>query len=163
MADLNSMLARTVPITGASAIRLEASCCPTRSCATRGRLTSVLRSLGVSAVNRVAVMLPNVPAFRSCSSPLGAGRRGAMNPLLKSREIAYYLSDSALRSSLPGPLRPTKLRRSCGDRRAGHRGGRADPGHAAGRPGSAQWQNRPRDDAVVLYTSGTTASPRAPS
>jgi long-chain acyl-CoA synthetase len=36
-----------------------------------GRLTSVLKSLGVSAGDRVAVMLPNVPAFLIVADPTG--------------------------------------------------------------------------------------------
>src|SRR5450755_2657180 len=61
-----------------------------------GRFTSLLSSLGVAAGDRIAVMLPNVPAFPIAF--YGALRAGAvvvpMNPLLKSREVAFYLGDS---------------------------------------------------------------------
>ena len=55
-----------------------------------------LRDLGVGPGDRVGLMLPNIPQF-----PIlyyGALRAGAvvvpMNPLLKAREIEYYLADS---------------------------------------------------------------------
>jgi len=60
------------------------------------RLTCLLSSFGTVAGDRVAVMLPNVPAFPiAFYGALGAGAVVVpMNPLLKSREVAYYLSDS---------------------------------------------------------------------
>src|SRR5262249_61667323 len=61
-----------------------------------GRAGALLREAGVGPGGRVALMLPNVLAF-----PLffyGSLAAGAsvvpMNPLLKSREVAYYLGDS---------------------------------------------------------------------
>ena len=98
MVDLNSMLARTVADHGERpAIRLDGlvlSYAQLHDAA--ARLTSMLKSLGVSAGDRVAVMLPNVPAFPIVFfGALGAGAVVVpMNPLLKSREIAYYLGDS---------------------------------------------------------------------
>ena len=61
-----------------------------------GRVTSLLSSLGVVAGDRVGIMLPNVPAFpMAFYGALGAGAVVVpMNPMLKSREVAYYLSDS---------------------------------------------------------------------
>jgi long-subunit acyl-CoA synthetase (AMP-forming) len=60
------------------------------------RVTSLLSSFGIVPGDRVAVMLPNVPAFPIAF--YGALAAGAvvvpMNPLLKSREVAYYLEDS---------------------------------------------------------------------
>ena len=98
MVDLNSMLARTVADHGERpAIRLDGlvlSYAQLHDAA--ARLTSMLKSLGVSAGDRVAVMLPNVPTFPIVFfGALGAGAVVVpMNPLLKSREIAYYLGDS---------------------------------------------------------------------
>ena len=61
-----------------------------------GRMSALLASLGVEPGDRVGVMLPNVPAFPIAF--YGALAAGAivvpMNPLLKSREVAYYLGDS---------------------------------------------------------------------
>src|SRR5580658_6922055 len=61
-----------------------------------GRMSALLSSLGVAAGDRVGVMLPNVPAFPiACYGALAAGAVVVpMNPLLKSREVAYYLGDS---------------------------------------------------------------------
>ncbi|HTP17898.1 MAG TPA: AMP-binding protein, partial [Streptosporangiaceae bacterium] len=61
-----------------------------------GRAAALLSSLGVGPGDRVAVMLPNVPAFPiAFYGALGAGGIVVpMNPLLKSREVAYYLGDS---------------------------------------------------------------------
>src|SRR5258707_805569 len=61
-----------------------------------GRMSALLAAHGVRPGDRVGIMLPNVPAFPI--SFYGALAAGAvvvpMNPLLKSREIAYYLGDS---------------------------------------------------------------------
>ena len=61
-----------------------------------GRVTSLLSSFGIEPGDRVAVMLPDVPAFPIVFyGALGAGAVVVpMNPLLKSREVAYYLGDS---------------------------------------------------------------------
>ena len=64
-----------------------------------GRMSALLTARGVRPGDRVGIMLPNVPAFPI--SFYGALAAGAvvvpMNPLLKSREVAYYLSDSGAR------------------------------------------------------------------
>src|SRR3954469_13495938 len=64
--------------------------------AAAARFAGLLRARGVGPGDRVGMQLPNVPYF-----PIiyyGALRAGAivvpMNPLLKGREVAYYLSDS---------------------------------------------------------------------
>ena len=60
------------------------------------RMASLLSSAGVWPGDRVALMLPNVPAFPiAFYGALAAGSIVVpMDPLLKSREIAYHLSDS---------------------------------------------------------------------
>src|SRR5262244_174873 len=59
----------------------------------------MLRDCGVRPGDRVAVMLPNVPEFAVIY--YGVLRAGGvvvpMNPLLKEREVAYYLGDSGAR------------------------------------------------------------------
>ena len=61
-----------------------------------GRMSTLLAAAGVEPGDRVGIMLPNVPAFPIAF--YGALAAGAvvvpMNPLLKSREVGYYLSDS---------------------------------------------------------------------
>src|SRR3954468_21621946 len=60
------------------------------------RAAGMLQSKGVEPGDRVGMQLPNVPYFPIVY--FGALRIGAvvvpMNPLLKSREVAYHLSDS---------------------------------------------------------------------
>ena len=61
-----------------------------------GRMSALLGSFGVGPGDRVGLMLPNVPAFPVAF--YGALAADAivvpMNPLLKSREVSYYLGDS---------------------------------------------------------------------
>src|ERR1700685_4808577 len=61
-----------------------------------GRMSALLAAAGVQPGDRVGIMLPNVPAFPIAF--YGALAAGAvvvpMNPLFKSREVGYYLSDS---------------------------------------------------------------------
>jgi long-chain acyl-CoA synthetase len=60
------------------------------------RVTALLRSKGVGPGDRVGLVLPNVPPFPVLF--YGALAAGAvvvpMNPLLKAREVKYYLEDS---------------------------------------------------------------------
>ena len=59
-------------------------------------VAGLLRAKGVQPGDRVGIMLPNVAHFSVCY--YGALRVGAaivpMNPLLKEREVAFYLGDS---------------------------------------------------------------------
>ena len=84
------------------------------------RVAAGLRSRGVEPGDRVGMVLPNVLSFPVVF--YGALLAGAavvpMNPLLKAREIEYYLT--RLRGA-PGRRR----RRSRRSRRRGGRGGRA--------------------------------------
>src|ERR1700691_3637276 len=65
-----------------------------------GRMSTLLASLGVEPGDRVGIMLPNVPAFPIAF--YGALAADAvvvpMNPLLKGREVAYYLGDSGAKA-----------------------------------------------------------------
>ena len=60
------------------------------------RVASLLTAKGVGPGDRVGLVLPNVPAFPVLF--YGAVQAGAvvvpMNPLLKGREVKYYLEDS---------------------------------------------------------------------
>jgi long-chain acyl-CoA synthetase len=129
------------------------------------RMTSLLSSLGIVPGDRVAVMLPNLPAFPIVFyGALGAGAVVVpMNPLLKSREVAYHLSDSGARVLFAWHAV------------AGEAGkGAAETGAqvvevtepalcsllAGFAPVPAGVERAGDDDAVILYTSGTTGRPK---
>jgi long-chain acyl-CoA synthetase len=130
-----------------------------------GRMSTLLTAAGVEPGDRVGVMLPNVPAFPIAF--YGALAAGAvvvpMNPMLKSREIGYYLTDSGAKVVLAwhtaageaakgaadaGAQAITVATPDAADLLAGH-------APAAGRSGRGD-----SDDAVILYTSGTTGKPK---
>ena len=64
--------------------------------AAAARVATLLEQAGIEPGDRVGVMLPNTPAFAIAF--YGIIYRGAvavpMNPLLKAREVAFYLSNS---------------------------------------------------------------------
>jgi long-chain acyl-CoA synthetase len=129
------------------------------------RLAGLLAQRGVSAGDRVGLMLPNVPEFAIVY--FGLLRAGAvvvpMNPLLKEREVAFYLGDSGARMVFawhgcaeeaeagarePGAeclfVVPGEFPRLLSD---------CDP--------AFEVEDRAADDtAVILYTSGTTGTPK---
>lgn len=74
--------------------------------AAASRVATLLERAGIGPGDRVGVMLPNTPAFAIAF--YGILYRGAiavpMNPLLKSREVAYYLSNSGAQALFGTPL-----------------------------------------------------------
>ncbi|MFE5485797.1 long-chain fatty acid--CoA ligase [Streptomyces sp. NPDC056527] len=130
-----------------------------------GRCAALLTGRGVNPGDRVGVMLPNTLDFPVLYH--GILRAGAvvvpMNPLLKPREIAHYLRDS-------GAVLLFADEMCAADAVRGAEGTAAAvvPLSAgtltellAGHPEPAGPQPRADDDtAVLLYTSGTTGSPK---
>ena len=129
------------------------------------RTAGFLSARGVEPGDRVAVMLPNVAYFPTCY--YGALRAGAavvpMNVLLKEREVAYHLGDSGAKVLLAW--------HECAD--AAHAGAgttetecilvepgefEALIGHCP--PAAKAVERRSDDTAVILYTSGTTGTPK---
>jgi long-chain acyl-CoA synthetase len=129
------------------------------------RVAGLLAARGVEPGDRVGLMLPNLPQFAMLY--YGVLRVGAvvvpMNPLLKAREVEFYLGDSGAkaifawdavaREAAKGaeaagadfvPVAPAEFDRLLGD-------------HA---PESAVAGRADDDTAVILYTSGTTGKPK---
>ena len=134
--------------------------------AAAARVATLLEQAGIEPGDRVGVMLPNTPAFAIVF--YGIIYRGAvavpMNPLLKSREVSYYLSNSGAKAlfAAPGLRRRGHRRRRRGGRpvlaRRRRRTGRADRRPARAR--SHRLQRGHDDVAVILHTSGTTGKPK---
>jgi len=132
---------------------------------TAGRVTSLLSSLGIVPGDRVAVMLPNVPAFPiAFYGALGAGAVVVpVNPLLKSREVAYYLRDSGATVLFAWHTAAGEAGKA-----AAETGARVvevtEPSLSAlladFAPVPEGVGRADDDDAVILYTSGTTGRPK---
>src|SRR6185436_16213111 len=127
-----------------------------------GRMSTLLSAAGVAPGDRVGIMLPNVPAFPIAF--YGALAAGAvvvpMNPLFKSREIGYYLGDSGARVLLAWHTAAGEAAKGAAD--AGAQVLVAETADlAAGHASAAESSGRGgEDDAVILYTSGTTGKPK---
>jgi long-chain acyl-CoA synthetase len=129
------------------------------------KVAGLLMQSGVSPGDRVGLMLPNIPAFPIAF--YGALAAGAvvvpMNPLLKAREVGYYLGDSGARVIFAWRDAAGEAAKGAADAGAELIGvddvdlTAALAGAApAGRTATAGDD----DDAVILYTSGTTGQPK---
>ena len=132
---------------------------------TSARVASWLSGRGIGTGDRVALMLPNTPEFPELY--YGILRRGAivvpMNPLLKSREVEYYLADSG--AALILAWHGVADQAAEGARRAGTDLVIVEPGEVASMlaghaPAPVIVDRGPSDTAVILYTSGTTGQPK---
>ncbi len=130
-----------------------------------GRVTSLLSSAGVAPGDRVGIMLPNVPAFPMAF--YGALAAGAvvvpMNPLLKSREVTYYLGDSGAKVLFAWYSSAGEAAKGAAD--TGTQVVTVDDPDmrsllACLFPVHTRVERADDDDAVVLYTSGTTGQPK---
>jgi long-chain acyl-CoA synthetase len=133
--------------------------------AASARVAGLLRDKGLAPGDRVGIMLPNVPYFAVCY--YGVLRAGAvvvpMNVLLKRREVAFYLRDSGakLLFAWEGFAQDAQE----GAEEAGAECVLVVAGEfermlqgVEPEPGITDAENE--DTAVILYTSGTTGTPK---
>jgi long-chain acyl-CoA synthetase len=129
------------------------------------RVAGLLRDNGVQPGDRVGMMLPNVPYF----APLYYGilRAGAvvvpMNVLLKGRETAFYLSDPGAKVVFAWHGFAEAAQHGAAE--AGAECILVTPGEFEQLLGGAQparevVERAGDDTAVILYTSGTTGTPK---
>ena len=126
----------------------------------------LLRSLGVKPGDRVGLMLPNVPYF--AIAYYGILRAGGvvvpMNVLLKERETGFYLSDSQATAIFA--WHDFACAAKAGADASAAQCILVEPGQferllAAYAPADRSIEPRTADDtAVILYTSGTTGTPK---
>jgi long-chain acyl-CoA synthetase len=129
------------------------------------RVAGLLRASGVGPGDRVGMQLPNVPYFPAVYYAvlrLG-GVAVPVNPLLKSGEVAYHLSDAGARLMVGWHGFAEEARR--GSEQADAECILVEPGAFEGLLADADpvddVEDRNDDDpAVIIYTSGTTGTPK---
>src|SRR6201991_4070188 len=129
------------------------------------RVATLLAQAGVEPGDRVGIMLPNTPAFAIAF--YGIMYRGAvavpMNPLLKAREVAFYLANSGAKALFATPDFADQA--SAGADETGSQCWIVDDAGLmdliADLPAQESPVERGSDDlAVILHTSGTTGKPK---
>jgi long-chain acyl-CoA synthetase len=128
------------------------------------RVAAELRSRGIEPGDRVGMVLPNVLSFPVVF--YGALLAGAavvpMNPLLKAREVEYYLRDSGARLVVTGEQSAEPVTEAAGT--VGIEAVTVDAAMPdalmAAEPLSGPVDRADGDTAVILYTSGTTGQPK---
>src|ERR1700756_4810252 len=133
--------------------------------AAAARVATLLERAGVEPGDRVGVMLPNTPAFAIAF--YGIVYRGAvavpMNPLLKAREVSFYLSNSGAKALFATPAFAEEA--SAGAAEVGARCWLVDDAGLMKLVADLAEQDLPvergdDDVAVILHTSGTTGKPK---
>src|SRR3712207_3847586 len=129
------------------------------------RVAALLRARGIEPGDRVGVMLPNVPYFAIVY--YGILRAGAvvvpMNVLLKGREVTFYLKDPE--AKLLFAWHDFGDAATTGAQEAGVECILVKPGEFEQLVGAAEpvqdvVDRDESDTAVILYTSGTTGTPK---
>jgi long-chain acyl-CoA synthetase len=128
------------------------------------RVAAFLRQKGIEPGDRVGMVLPNVLSFPVLF--YGVQLAGAavvpMNPLLKAREVEYYLRDSGARLVIAAE----QVAQAAGEAAAtvGIEAIAVDPTlptqAMADRPADGAVERDDEDLSVILYTSGTTGQPK---
>jgi long-chain acyl-CoA synthetase len=129
------------------------------------RVAGLLAARGVEPGDRVGLMLANVPQFPMLY--YGVLRAGAvvvpMNPMLKAREVEYYLGDSGARLIFAWHAVADEAAKGAEAAGVGFVSvvpeafGRLLDDHA---PVTGVTSRANDDTAVILYTSGTTGKPK---
>jgi long-chain acyl-CoA synthetase len=129
------------------------------------RFATWLIEHGVGRGDSVGLMLANVPEFAICY--YGILRAGGvvvpMNPLLKTREVQFYLSDSGASTLIASPVSMPHTAHGAAEADAELINVDDDdfPGLLSSRDPQDVLVPRADDDvAVLLYTSGTTGRPK---
>ncbi|KXF51974.1 long-chain fatty acid--CoA ligase [Rhodococcus sp. SC4] len=129
------------------------------------RVATLLERAGIEPGDRVGVMLPNTPAFAVVF--FGILRAGAiavpMNPLLKPREIEFFLTNTAAAALFATPAFAHEATAAADA--AGARCWLVDDAGLAQLTEELPTQAAPvgraaTDTAVILHTSGTTGKPK---
>ncbi len=133
--------------------------------AATARVAGVLRKHGIGPGDRVAAMIPNVPYFPICY--FGILRAGGvvvpMNVLNKRREVTFYLRDSGakLLFAWSGFMSEAWPGADVADTECvGIAVGEFEQLLAGAPPVTEVVDRDPSDTAVILYTSGTTGTPK---
>ncbi|AEF41616.1 long-chain-fatty-acid--CoA ligase [Hoyosella subflava] len=127
------------------------------------RVASLLIQRGIKPGDTVAIMLPNVAAFPALyyGILLAGGVAVPMNPLLKNREVAYYLGDSG--AKLVFVWHSVAQEAVAGALEAHSSVVEVDEsflGSISALPLAGVIDRADDDTAVILYTSGTTGHPK---
>jgi long-chain acyl-CoA synthetase len=129
------------------------------------RIAALLRSKGLEPGDRVGLMMPNVPYFPAIYYAIlrAGGIVVPMNVLLRGREVKFYLSDSGARLLLA--WHDFADAAEAGASEAGAEAVLVKPGEfeqlvMEHEPDAGVAERDADDTAVILYTSGTTGTPK---
>src|SRR5439155_3810372 len=167
MTNLTHMLADTVGEHGDRiAVKLDDLELPyTALDAGSAAVAGLLKAKGIGPGDRVGLMLPNLPYFPFAFYAVVrlGGVVVPMNPLLKEREVKFHLSDSGAKALVAWHQFEEAAR--AGSEDAGAECIIVEPGAFEQQVGEAEpaqdIAERDDDDtALILYTSGTTGTPK---